>query len=291
MHYRKTINALVVSILTGLLLYAPCIQADERFSDFLPIGKKWVIEKGYGDDLPLPIGIRMYTFTQEQDLELDEVKIDYPAVIQDLLNIAGIEEIDITPVDLTSEIISYNISIDAWVLPFLNVYIFTGHVEGESVLTAKTDWTDIIPKFEFKMDYAGTSIGYGMTLVGGYKRFFASIDANYSITELDISDSTIKTTNIAPRIGVRDSFGPINGQVWIGAFHQDVTENIVGDARFPIPAIGFNSIISYDITQKAKEPWNYVFGGRWDINKAFHITLEVGVGIRKSFLGNFEYRF
>ena len=62
---------------------------------------------------------------------------------------------------LAGEIISYNISIDAWILPFLDVYIFTGHVEGESVLKARTDWIDIIPEFEFKMEYSGDSMGYG----------------------------------------------------------------------------------------------------------------------------------
>ena len=54
--------------------------------------------------------------------------------------------------------------------------------------------------------------------------------------------------------------------------------------------IGRN-VVDVKLDQSTAEPWNYLIGGQWDINRSFAILAEFGFGERKSQMLNFTYRF
>jgi hypothetical protein len=45
------------------------------------------------------------------------------------------------------------------------------------------------------------------------------------------------------------------------------------------------------IEQSTQEPYNYLIGGQWDINRSFAVLAELGFGKRQSQMLNLTYRF
>lgn len=285
-----------ILLIICLFLFANPSLSQDSFSDFLPFGKQWVIEQGSNRILPLPIGVNANLFYQEQDLIMEELSISSN------LPIPMIDELQFKANSLESKVITYTLKLDAWLLPFLNVYTVIGSAKGETIIDAKASHPEIpynqlvtivggeqFLDFVYDMDYNGITLGYGSTLVGGTDHLFGSLDFNYTYTNLDIADSSIETLNITPRVGWMGNLGSMGSQLWVGAMYQDMTQNIKGSA--PFPGLPEGEEIDFDVTQKAKNNWNYLFGGRLNISKVWHMLLEVGAGARTSFYGSAEYRF
>ena len=64
------------------------------------------------------------------------------------------------------------------------------------------------------IDYNGTTFGGGITLAGGYKDFFVSLDGNYTYSNIDVADGEIKTYTISPRVGLLVDSAVIPGDPW-----------------------------------------------------------------------------
>ncbi|MDE9500369.1 hypothetical protein KKJ22_21800, partial [Xenorhabdus bovienii] len=73
-----------------------------------------------------------------------------------------------------------------------------------------------VPAWEnipFELNFKGKTFGGGLTFAGGYNQFFATLDANYTRTNLDILDGDISAFVLTPRIGYEFVFNPlISGQ-------------------------------------------------------------------------------
>ncbi len=284
-----------ISFIISTLIFENVALADDNFSSFLPFGKQWAIEKGGKNILPLPVGMNANVFYQEQDLMLDKLSVSSE------LYGPFLQELEFKSNSLESKVITYTLKLDTWVLPFLNVYTIIGSAKGETSISAEASHAYIphdtlvsmfggeeFLNFNYNMDYNGFTFGYGSTLAGGIDNLFGSLDVNYTDTNLDISDSSIKTLTITPRVGWIGNFGFMDSQIWVGTMYQDTTESVKGTAPSPgNPA----QEINFDVTQEAKNNWNYLFGGRLDISKVWHMLLEVGAGDRTSIYGSFEYRF
>lgn len=53
-----------------------------------------------------------------------------------------------------------------------------------------------------------------------------------------------------------------------------------------------NSTVQYSIDKKQKNPWNFVIGGQYQLNKHFMLRAEYGfLGERTQFIGGLQYRF
>ena len=133
-----------------------------------------------------------------------------------------------------------------------------------------------------------------MTLAGGYKDFFASVDGNYTYSNIDLVDGDITTLTISPRVGLLVDAPAIKGSLafWVGAMYmkykQTVTDDInlnELDPRLPSVQIDFKLDVKND------EPWNFIFGGQWEITKRWQIMAEGGVGGRKQLILGAFFRF
>ncbi|GIT12736.1 MAG: hypothetical protein CM1200mP34_1420 [Verrucomicrobiales bacterium] len=124
----------------------------------------------------------------------------------------------------------------------------------------------------------GPVYGAGITLAAGYNQYFASVDANYTESDLDIGDSTIEAFVISPRIGVPGSLGGLNGSLYVGAMYQDVDEQQNGTANFPV--MGQAVPVDYDVISEAEEQWNYLVGANLKAGESWNYGIEIGFSER-----------
>jgi|TARA_B110000438_G_scaffold48409_1_gene48766 hypothetical protein len=282
----------------------------ERWSDFLPLNKELA-----GDaDLPLPFGIGITGYTQEQDMLTDSISITAinPIVavidtnvvdgflalvaVPDLVAAAALaaDPTSSTTIDLTADKVESDVEVrlvrlDAWILPFLNIYGVGGKVEGDNKVIGTTHATSAAVTAALTnfppISYEGDVYGAGVILAYSKGRWWGTLDYSYTEADLDISASEITTHTISPRIGTTGNIGNLKGSIWIGGMHQDVDEHQLGTVPFP-PAT-----VDYDVKQHAEEEWNFLVGGSLNLTKHIEIGAEGGFGDREQVMGNLTFRF
>ena len=267
----------------------------ERWSDFLPLNKELA-----GDaDLPLPFGIGITGYWQEQDMKAKNIGLGLDAAALRAGNINATA----TSTNVESELNNYNARLDAWLLPFLNVYGVYGKVDGENtasglaldaVTAATLAGAGVTIPDSFTFSYDGNVYGFGLILAGQWGKYWGTIDYNFTQADLDISTSEIDTSTLSPRIGVNGEFASIKGSLWLGAMYQDIDEKQIGDILFPATVPGpatINLPVSYDVRLEQVQQWNFLLGGSAELSEKVLLSIEGGIGDRKQVMGNLTYRF
>ncbi|MEC9080508.1 MAG: hypothetical protein VX704_00720 [Verrucomicrobiota bacterium] len=261
-----------------------------NLSDSLPLAKSLAA----GQELPLPLGISGNVFYQEQDLKAQSIAIDIPPLPLPTGQLQLPPGLPAQSTNLESRATSTTAKLDAWLLPFLNVYGVAGYVDGEttasgfSVAGLPPEVASLLPN-SFSISYSGPVYGGGATLAAGFKNYFASLDANYTESDLDIGDSTIEAFILTPRLGVTGSLGGLNGSLYIGAMYQDVDEQQNGTANFPV--MGQPVPVGYDVISEAEDEWNYLVGTNLKAGENWNYGIEVGFSGRTHVMATLNYRF
>ena len=259
-------------------------------SDSLPLGKSLAA----GHELPLPLGISANVFFMEQDMEAQSIAVDIPPLPLPTGPLQLPPGLPAESAKLESRVTTTTAKIDAWVLPFLNVYGVAGYVDGETTASGFSvgglppELASLLPN-SFAIAYSGSTYGIGGTLAAGYNQFFASLDANYTESDLDIGDSTIEAFVISPRIGITGDLGGLSGALYVGAMYQDVDEQQNGTVKFPIA--GVSVPVGYDVISAAKEEWNYLVGANLKASESWNYGIEVGFSDRTHVMATLNYRF
>ena len=259
-------------------------------SDSLPLGKSLAA----GHELPLPLGISANVFFMEQDMEAQSIAVDIPPLPLPTGPLQLPPGLPAESAKLESRVTTTTAKIDAWVLPFLNVYGVAGYVDGETTASGFSvgglppELASLLPN-SFAIAYSGSTYGVGGTLAAGYNQFFASLDANYTESDLDIGDSTIEAFVISPRIGITGDLGDLSGALYVGAMYQDVDEQQNGTVKFPIA--GVSVPVGYDVISAAKEEWNYLVGANLKASESWNYGIEVGFSDRTHVMATLNYRF
>ena len=170
---------------------------------------------------------------------------------------------------MESDFDNYNARVDAWILPFLNVYGVYGEVDGENTasgLALDPATTAILaqresPASSFTFSYDGDVYGFGLILAGEWGRVWGTLDYNFTQADLDISTSEIDTSTLTPRLGVRGNLGGLQGSLWLGAMYQDIDEKQMGNLLFPatVGAATVNLPVAYDVRLQQDEQWNFLW--------------------------------
>ncbi|PHM69415.1 hypothetical protein [Xenorhabdus kozodoii] len=278
-------------------------QTTKSESRILPIWGDAARAKGY--DLPEPFGASYSYMNLRQDIVVDQIGFIMPE------NPDTQKSTAITAGKTRERTETHMLKLDTWVLPFLNVYGVYGKTKGSSQTNIENVIFSGIPMFRdipFTLDFKGKTYGGGITLAGGYNQFFATLDANYTQTNLDILDGGIKALVITPRIGYEFTFQPLftgqgntKVQVWTGAMYQDITQRFKGkvaniNMTGPLGALVGGILegdpdMSFDVKQHLAHKWNNTIGARVEITRNFNILSEVGFGNRNSFFISGEFRF
>jgi len=283
MHIRSS-SAFALLLLFPAPTFAgesPAVLENERWSSFLPLWGEEARERGH--DLPLPFGIGANFMNIWQDYDIKSIHLT-PLVPVPFPT----DSVEVS----TAEGKGYSVDgrLDVWLLPFLNLYGVVGYTEGESRATATIPGLGNL-QFPFVLEYEGVTYGGGGTLAYGYKQLFASLDYNYTETQLDIADSRITAHVFTPRLGWHGKLGKLKGAAWLGTMYQGIAQEFRGTLDVSLPGAPGPIPVNYQVDQEPTDPWNLIMGLEWQISRHLHLVVEGGVIGREQILSSLTFRF
>jgi len=228
-----------------------------------------------GKDFPMPFGIGVTYFTQDQDYIVDKLEVGIP----------GFPPIPNSTLKIKNSIDELNGKLDAWLLPYLNVFGIAGHLDGTTDvdLSSVPGLAAVLPFTSLSIDYSGTVYGAGVVLAGGTDRFFGSLTGIATRTNLSGDfDSSVKANILTPRFGVHN----YHGALYVGAMYLDAQEDHKGTV--PIPFLG---PVPFKVELSQKDDWNWVVGGGYSFTPNWVLELEAGFGGRDHVDAALTYRF
>lgn len=211
-----------------------------------------------GYELPEPFGININYMNMRQDINVDSIR--FSGLGWDSYNLPS-DLFDIKVGKTREKSKTRTVKLDAWVLPFMNVYALVGKTRGSSVSHVSVDSNpDSIPSgdfmgkiiagavhnmyesgqlkdLNFTLKFKGTTYGVGTVLTSGYDNWFGLVDLNYTQTHFDVLDGSIDALTVSPRIGYRFTtpgasrlhLAPGHLNLWVGTMYQDIQQTFKGD--------------------------------------------------------------
>lgn len=242
----------------------------------------WGKEMVAGKEFPLPFGVGVTYFTQDQEYNLDKLTVGIP----------GLPGLPTQFIRVDNQIDEINAKLDVWLLPFLNVFGIAGQLDGET----RVDLSRLpiplssfgIPFDRLTIEYEGEVYGGGLVLAGGTDRFFASVTTIATQTSLSGDfDSEASAFVVTPRAGIYDR----RGALFAGAMYQAVEESHKGTIGLPLVP-GLPPIpVAFGVELSQKEEWNWVVGGVLALGERWTLELEGGFGDRDHVNAAATWRF
>ena len=264
---------------------APPASQVEPITDVIPFWGQGLRDEGV--ELPLPIGIGLSYTYMRQHTEVYDVQIQGTPV-------------GVTIPDATTYSHTAVLRADVWILPVLNVYGLFAYTGGNTKPSLSLPNGATVGS---SVDYHRASVGGGATLAGGYKAYFLTLDANYTTGAIQadkgqIGDRALYSITFTPRAGTNFSSGSFGeGALWVGGMYMDFAQEVRGNVHLAdsnplFPILVGQDDIAYSVRIKAKDPWNVLVGGNWQIDKRWSLTAEIG-GVLDRFhaVGAVMFRF
>ena len=277
----------------------------------LPFLGQKVVDKGY--DLPLPIGLGVTYVDIDQDLELTDLSVGF--------NGGGLERFDFVSFENSnSDTRSFQLKVDAWLFPFLNVFGLYGKVDGSVDLDVFLDGNSILERlgtdcsrpllrpplcdpledqvisFPVRAGVDVETWGYGAVLAGGWKGWFVTIPASVTYAEPKDRVADGSSLTVTPRFGRLLDLGNLGSMaLFVGGNYLDSDVTIDGSFTFlgnEIPALE-GLTLDYRIDEQNTDHWNIVTGFNWDISKRLSWSAEYNgfTGSREAFISSLNLRF
>lgn len=281
MKTRATVLLLLIA--TSPLLAQQTTEATkERWSDFLPLMKQLALDNmSEGQTLPLPFGVSLNTIILQRDTEVKDIK----AAIN-----GEPGPVEWAGVDSSTRARNATARLDAWLLPFFNVYGIIGYTESDSDVAVTIDFDDPAT-VEFPVENSGVTTGFGVNLAGGYNNWFASVDANWSVTDLGgVFDEELEALVVGLRSGFQTNFRGKAANVWLSATYWDTEREMSGS--IPLPGIRDN-VINFSIVQGPTDPWSFGIGGQATFSEEWQAVLQLDSNFDDMFgiIAALGYRF
>ncbi len=279
-----------------------------------PIWGDAATERGY--KLQLPHGIMSNNFYNVQDLLISDLQL-------------SLDDNALMPIDfvefgkVNAKVITTNVRVDTWVLPFINVYGFGGYLSAQM----EVNLTKPVP-ITTNTTNRGTYYGFGLMAAGKAGPLFITGDVNFAWTNLELLKKPTLARIMGLRVGHRFNVRnkpQQNIAVWIGLMNQHLGSNTVGsitvsnaldlsedeikeiedwyDGLPEGPAkeiVGgiledianpSDTKINYSIKKDLKSKWNGLVGAQWQINEHWQLRSEFGFGSKQQTLVSLNYRF
>lgn len=292
-------------------LPAKNITAPEESHSVLPFLGDEARKRGY--ELPEPFGVNINYMNMRQNINVDSINFNGLSLGGHSLDNAFNINVGNTRERSKTE----TLKLDAWLLPFMNVYGLIGYTDGHSVSQIgvgikgprKYRYPANLQNLAFQLDFKGTTYGVGTTLVGGVGNWFTAVDANYTQTQFDILDGSIDAFTLSPRVGYRFTTPGVQAlhlpsgklNLWVGSMYQNVQQEFRGNLNdLTMPSTALQQMVNlankegkgrFDVKQHLQSPWNVLVGAQYELTRNFNITTEIGFAERNSFFVAGEYRF
>jgi hypothetical protein len=242
----KSINRITVVCLSFLFFSNFCWGQEETLNDTvsskdtvvnleypyrLPILGKSAFEKGFGDQLQLPLGLNVNYLNVFMDMEITEFGLTVGG--RDLTDVVNKETLNFTEVSAFSN--GVNFRPDFWLFPFMNVYGLFSSVTGGTNVSLKPTWKDNLgsvllelPEFSAAVDFNAISYGVGTTLAFGFQNYFISTDINYSRTETELLENQIGILCLSARLGYKFNLSPKKPNMFLATYVGVMNRDFVG---------------------------------------------------------------
>ena len=224
-----------------------------------------------GHELPEPFGVSLVYYKLVRDIKVTDLR---------LANDGGPPTSVSQFVDLGSgtDVKNINVKLDAWLLPFLNVYGIVGKVWNKSDTTIDVTLPPLVssaPGRRFTTtvptSIEGTVGGLGVTLAGGYKDFFGALDVNWAKADLGF-DERFKAVISSARAGWNGSADGRPLRAWANVTYWDTFAVAKGTVANPD-----GGLLTFEVEQGPKHPWTYGAGFSYSPKKWFDFNVDVGV--------------
>jgi len=266
-------------LIFALLLLAPLTASAAEPDSGSSSGPLWMKHLVGDREFFEPWGIGFDFFTMQQDYKIQDLTFQIPMFP------VGID--DPSKILVSNDVAHYDLKLDVWLTPFLNVFGLIGYMEADTLVDfSNTAITGLpFPLIHLPVSYDGTVYGGGFNLMYGTDRWFAMLNNTWTDTDLSGGlNSSVKSFTSQPRIGLIFN----QSSVWVGGMYLDTQEKHSGVFDLPIP--NFPPVL-FDIELESMEKWNYTVGYAHVFSPKAHVSLEIGFGDRTHTLFNFTYRF
>ncbi len=236
-------------------------------------------------DLPKAFGVGIDWFQMDQPLEIDTLDVTLPP------GFPPIPISDASGIVTESDLQNISLKLDVWLLPFLNVFALYGQLDGDTDVDFRGTQLPVPPDLMMlRISYDGDVYGGGLVLAGGSDRFFGSVTATFTDTDLDGGfNSSVEATTIQPRVGL---IWGNNNRAWIGGYFIDADEDHSGTLNVDFgPGVGVVPV-GFAVSLSQEEDFSPAIGANITFGDGWETTLELGGGgDRDTALVNLTYRF
>ncbi|NNK76390.1 MAG: hypothetical protein HKP42_10055 [Maribacter sp.] len=288
---------------------------DNSWPYALPIWGKKATDRGYS--IQLPHGIMSNTYFNTQEILINDLQISLgnnPLIpLDDVVKFGEVK----------ASVITTNIRVDTWILPFWNVYGFAG------VVDVQTDVKIVQPvPIQTISNNPGQYYGFGTLLAGKIGPMFITGDINLAWTNLKLLKEPTLAQIYGLRVGHRFALPnkkESNIAVWGGVMSQKLGSTTKGSVPFetgldltdseveeiqswydgledgPVKELAGEILdelatptqtnINYSIRKKLRYDWNPVIGIQWQLNNHWQIRSEFGFLTKQQSLFSVNYRF
>ena len=248
------------------------VSADsERWSSFLPFMAEEATKRGY--ELPLPFGVSAIYNYIERDIDVDDLRLGFdgepPRSVSRFVDLGSSSQVNVGLLRL-----------DAWLLPFVNVYGLFGYVHNRSTTRGIVTVPELGPppgsrsfNFTANTELDGFVGGGGLTLAGGYKQFFVMADANYTQTDMGFDDEFIALV-VSMRTGWNGKIGTVPTRLWVGGMYWDTANT--ARATVDVPGEG---LVRFEADQGPVHPWNASVGASVAFSRQWEGFAEYGFNL------------
>ena len=135
----------------------PLDHSENEYPYLLPfLGQKAI---DAGEEIPLPLGISAAFYHVTRDIDVTSISAS--------INDNPLQSVDDSlKMDVTTPVNTGSLRMDAWILPFLNVYGLIGGIENTSEINANFDIDGTNYNLRADGSFSGTATGFGTVLAG-----------------------------------------------------------------------------------------------------------------------------
>jgi hypothetical protein len=242
-------------------------EPQQRWSSFLPLLAEEARKRGV--ELPLPFGVSVVYYHLERAIDVSDVRIgrggNPPTSVSELAQFSSESRVD-----------NVNLKLDAWLLPFVDLYAFVGWFHNESTTRVRVGIPRPVgPPVERDLQVPttidGSVGGLGATLATGYPPFFLVVDVNAFSSDLGFSE-TLRGSIGSARAGYAGSVAGAPLNAWLSATYWN-TRTTVKD-QLSDTSLGE---ITFEADQGPRWAWTYGVGANARVHPHFEVFSEIGV--------------
>ena len=240
----------------------------KRWSSFLPLLGEEARKRGI--ELPLPFGAGLVFYYLDREIDITDVRVGRngapPSSVSQFATLSA-----------QSRVSNLNAKLDAWILPFVNVYAIVGYIHNESDTRIDVSLPPILSgqperrrTLEVPTEMDGSVGGLGMTLAGGYGPYFMIVDLNAARADLGFDDR-FDAFITSLRAGWNGRAGTLPLRAWANATDWNTTATATGTVADPD-----GGTLAFEVDQGPAWRKTYGLGAQCAFHPHFELAADFG---------------